>query len=76
MIIKIKGKKLGALMMEKCIEIAKTENLKFLWLTVWEENKTAVDFYFKWGFEICGHRYFKIGKKIDDDYMMKKDVSA
>jgi len=73
---RVKRKKLGSLMMEKCIEIAKNENCKFLWLTVWEENKTAIDFYFKWGFEICGHRYFKIGKKIDDDYMMKKELSS
>jgi ribosomal protein S18 acetylase RimI-like enzyme len=73
---KIKRKKLGSLMMEKSIEIAKKENCQFLWLTVWEENKAAIDFYYNWGFEICGHRYFKIGKKIDDDYMMKKDVLA
>ena len=71
---KIKGKKIGALMMQKCMDIAKNENRRFLWLTVWEENKTAIDFYFKLGFEICGHRYFRIGKKIDDDYMMKKEV--
>ena len=69
-----KGKKIGALMMQKCMDIAKNENRKFIWLTVWEENKSAIDFYFKWGFEICGHRYFRIGKKIDDDYMMKKEV--
>jgi diamine N-acetyltransferase len=73
---KVKGKKAGALMMQKCMEIAKKENRKFLWLTVWEENKEAIEFYYKWGFEICGHRYFKIGKKIDDDYMMKKELSA
>ena len=73
---KTKGKKLGALMMEKCIAIAENENYKFIWLTVWEENKHAIDFYFKWGFEICGHRYFKIGNKIDDDFMMKKTLSV
>ncbi|MEO5570740.1 MAG: GNAT family N-acetyltransferase [Bacteroidia bacterium] len=73
---KVKGKKLGKLMMERCLEIAKTENRKLLWLTVWEENKDAIDFYYKWGFEICGHRYFKIGKKLDDDYMMKKELSS
>lgn|SRR6185436_14085131 len=72
---KIKGKKIGAMMMQKCLDIAINENRKFLWLTVWEENKSAIDFYYKWGFEICGHRYFKIGKKIDDDYMMKKELS-
>ncbi|HKR06534.1 MAG TPA: GNAT family N-acetyltransferase [Bacteroidia bacterium] len=72
---KIKGKKIGALMMQKCMDIAKNENRKFIWLTVWEENKSAIDFYFKWGFEICGHRYFRIGKKIDDDFMMKKELS-
>lgn len=71
---KMKGKKAGALMLQKCMEIAKNENRKFIWLTVWEENKEAIEFYYKWGFEICGHRYFKIGKKIDDDYMMKKEL--
>ena len=26
------------------------------------KNKEAIEFYYKWGFEICGHRYFKIGQ--------------
>jgi ribosomal protein S18 acetylase RimI-like enzyme len=71
---KVKKKKAGALMMQKCIEIAKNEHYQFIWLAVWEENKEAIEFYHSWGFEICGHRYFKIGNKIDDDYMMKKQI--
>ncbi len=71
---KIKGKKVGAMLMEKCIAIAQSENYDSIWLGVWQENKTAIDFYFKWGFEIFGFKQFKIGNKVDDDFMMKKDL--
>lgn len=73
---KVKGQKIGALLMRKCIDIAKKDNRNVLWLTVWQENKEAINFYYKWGFEICGYKQFKIGNKIDDDFMMKKELSV
>lgn len=71
---KVKGKKVGASLMQKCIEIAKGENKKIIWLGVWQENKIAIDFYNKWGFGIFGVKKFIIGDKVDDDYMMKKKL--
>ena len=68
------GKKVGALLMQKCIEVAQNENCDTIWLGVWQENKTAIDFYLKWGFEIFGTKQFRIGNKVDDDYMMKKQT--
>lgn len=73
---KVKGKKVGALMMEKCIELVKKKNVNCIWLGVWQENKEAIDFYKKWEFEIFGYKQFKIGNKTDDDFMMKKNLSA
>lgn len=71
---KIKGKKVGSLLMKKCIEIAQSENYHSIWLGVWQENKTAIDFYHKWGFENFGYKQFKIGNKVDDDFMMMKKI--
>lgn len=72
---KVKGKKVGALMMEKCIELAKKKNINSIWLGVWQENIEAINFYKKWGFEIFGYKQFKIGNKVDDDFMMKKNLT-
>src|SRR5690606_20367188 len=33
-----KGKRIGKLLMEKAIEIAKDNNLNYIWLGVWEHN--------------------------------------
>lgn len=68
----IKGKKVGALLMQKCIDILLAEKRKVLWLGVWQENYDAIAFYKKWGFEIFGVKQFIIGNKVDDDYVMKK----
>jgi ribosomal protein S18 acetylase RimI-like enzyme len=68
----MKGKKVGAHLMEKCIEVAKQKNRNIIWLGVWQENKIAIDFYKQWGFETFGYKQFMIGDSIDDDFMMKK----
>lgn len=41
------GKKVGQLLYEKALEIAKAQKKKYLWLGVWEENPKAIRFYKK-----------------------------
>ena len=55
------GKKVGQLLFDKAIEIAKSKKVSYVWLGVWEENHRALAFYTKNGsFPPCiiltGHR--------------------
>ena len=63
--------KIGQVLFEKSLEIAKEKKLKFIWLGVWEENKRAIRFYEKNGFEIFGKHDFVLGKDVQTDLMMK-----
>lgn len=42
-----------------------------IWLATWTENKRAIRFYEKCGFEICGNDKFIMGKTVTCDYVMK-----
>ena len=64
------GKKLGKALMEKCIALAKHEHFEYLWLGVWQQNHTAINFYKKWGFEVIGVKQFIIGNEVNDDFVM------
>lgn len=63
--------KIGQILFEKSVEIAQEKNMKFIWLGVWEENKRAIRFYEKNGFEIFGKHDFVLGKDVQTDLMMK-----
>lgn len=41
------GKKVGQLLYNKAIQIAKEKNADYVWLGVWEENTRAINFYKK-----------------------------
>jgi len=66
------GKKVGQLLYEKALEIASEEGKKYIWLGVWEENKRAVSFYKKNGFEEFDKHIFRLGSEEQTDLMMKK----
>ncbi|KMQ64658.1 GNAT family acetyltransferase [Chryseobacterium angstadtii] len=65
------GKKVGQILYNKAIEIAIQENVDFVWLGVWRENKRAISFYKKNGFEEFDKHVFKFGDKEQTDIMMK-----
>ena len=50
--------KIGQVLFDKSLKIAKEKKLKFIWLGVWEENKRAIRFYEKNGFEVFGKHDF------------------
>lgn len=66
------GKKVGQLMFDKALEIARQQNKKYIWLGVWEENKKAVNFYTKNGFTEFDKHIFRLGNDEQTDLMMKK----
>lgn len=65
------GKKVGQLLYEKAIEIAKQKNADYVWLGVWEENPRAIKFYQKNGFVAFDKHLFKLGNEEQTDIMMK-----
>jgi len=65
------GKKIGQLLYNKAIEIAKEHQAQYVWLGVWEENHRALQFYKKNGFVQFDTHIFKLGNDEQTDIMMK-----
>lgn len=65
------GKKVGQLLYNKAIEVAKERNADFVWLGVWEENQKAINFYKKNGFIEFDQHKFVLGDDEQTDLMMK-----
>jgi ribosomal protein S18 acetylase RimI-like enzyme len=69
------GKKVGQLLFDKAIEIAKERHVAYVWLGVWEENKKAIQFYTKNGFVEFDQHVFVLGEEAQTDIMMKLELS-
>jgi ribosomal protein S18 acetylase RimI-like enzyme len=65
------GYKIGQLLFEKAISIARSMEKKYVWLGVWEKNKRAIAFYTKNGFKVVDQHLFKLGDDVQNDYLMK-----
>ncbi|MEO6316396.1 MAG: GNAT family N-acetyltransferase [Chitinophagaceae bacterium] len=68
------GRGVGQALMEACIGIAKEKNKQVVWLGVWEENKRAITFYQKFGFERFSAHDFVLGDDVQTDWLMKKII--
>ncbi len=68
------GKKVGQILYEKAIDIAKQMNASYVWLGVWEENPRAINFYKKNGFVEFDKHIFKLGDDDQIDIMMKLHI--
>jgi len=69
------GKKVGQLLYEKAIGIAKHKMVDAVWLGVWGENPRAIRFYEKNGFREFDNHIFKLGNKEQTDILMKLDLN-
>jgi ribosomal protein S18 acetylase RimI-like enzyme len=65
------GKKVGQLLFERALAIAKNKKVDFIWLGVWEENHRAIQFYTKNGFVEFDKHIFLMGDEEQTDIMMK-----
>lgn len=68
------GKKVGQILYQKAIEIAKEKNANYVWLGVWEENHRAINFYKKNNFVEFDKHIFKLGDDEQIDIMMKLNL--
>jgi diamine N-acetyltransferase len=70
------GKKVGQVLYDKAIDIAKQTKANYVWLGVWEKNPRAINFYKKNGFIEFDKHIFKLGKDEQTDIMMRLNVSG
>lgn len=68
------GKKVGQLLYNKAIEVAKEKKVDYVWLGVWEENHRAIQFYTKNGFVEFDKHVFVLGNDAQTDIMMKLEL--
>lgn len=68
------GKGLGRALLEKALAIAKSRKAEYLWLGVWEKNSRAIGFYQKNGFIPIGIHPFPVGKDVQTDILMKRNL--
>ena len=65
------GKKIGQLLYDHALEIAKQGECDYIWLGVWEKNEKAIDFYTKNGLVEFDKHLFILGDDEQTDIMMK-----
>lgn len=65
------GKGVGRALILKCLEFAKANWHDTIWLGVWEDNTSAINFYRKFGFEKCGEHVFQLGENPQTDWLMQ-----
>tara|TARA_R110002094_G_scaffold1849_1_gene7708 strand:+ start:334 stop:861 length:528 start_codon:yes stop_codon:yes gene_type:complete len=69
------GKKVGQILYDKAIELAKEKSADYVWLGVWEQNPRAIRFYEKNGFVAFDKHLFKLGNDEQTDIMMKLNLN-
>jgi diamine N-acetyltransferase len=70
--IEMIGKGVGKALMQACIDLAKQQQKRIIYLGVWEKNERAIRFYTAWGFEKVGEHIFVLGRDVQRDWEMQK----
>lgn len=68
------GQKIGHLLYNQAVTLAKSMEKTFVWLGVWELNIKAIKFYERQGFEKFSTHIFRIGSDEQTDWLMKKMI--
>ena len=62
----------GAGLLSRCLDEAAKSGHDTIWLSVWEHNRKAQDFYRKWDFKPCGTIDFQFGNTVLTDIIMQR----
>ena len=68
------GKRIGQLLLQKAMDLAKEFQLNWVWLGVWDQNVNAIRFYERHGFVKFATHPFKLGDENQTDILMKKEL--
>jgi ribosomal protein S18 acetylase RimI-like enzyme len=71
---KVKGRRIGESLINRCFEIAKEKGFETVWLGVWDKNTAAQKFYEKIGMEKSVHPAFSDGKNEFINLVFAKDI--
>jgi len=69
------GRGIARVLMSACIAEARSRGAEALWLLVYQHNPRAIAFYEKRGFRKAGTAKFRLGKRVDDDWLMVRDLA-
>jgi ribosomal protein S18 acetylase RimI-like enzyme len=67
-------KKIGASLLEHCLDYATQQGFDVIWLAVWNENPKAIKFYERWGFITFDSQIFMRGNDAQTGLLMKKEL--
>lgn len=70
------GRGASAALMERALATAGAWGVRRVWLGVNQKNERAQRFYAKHGFEVEGTRTFRVGSRLENDYVMARSVPA
>jgi ribosomal protein S18 acetylase RimI-like enzyme len=68
------GRGIARVLMAACIAEARSRGADALWLLVYQCNARAIAFYEKNGFRRSGTAQFRMGSRVDDDWLMVRSV--
>lgn len=68
------GKRIGALMLQEIINLAKKMGKSYIWLGVWEHNPKAIRFYQRYHFQKFGEHPYYIGNDKQTDWLLRLDL--
>lgn len=69
------GKGVAQLLMDWAMETARADGAPALYLSVWSQNERAIAFYRRYGFVMAGTAPFAVGGRIDEDPVMRLDLT-
>lgn len=68
------GQHIGHVLLQYILAFAESNGYEWLWLIVWEENRQALRFYEKWGFEHFGYEDFQYGNIVTKDWVLRRRI--
>ena len=70
------GRGLARVLMSACIAEARSRGADALWLLVYQDNARAIAFYEKSGFKRAGSQPFRLGRRVDQDWLMVRVIAG
>lgn len=68
------NRKIGHGLMQQCIDTARAQGNKVVWLGVSEHNPGAISLYERWGFKKFGEHIFQLGTDPQTDWLMRLEL--
>ncbi|KZE88781.1 putative N-acetyltransferase [Agromyces sp. NDB4Y10] len=71
----VHGAGVAGALMETTLDAAARAAASVVWLGVNQENRRAIRFYEKQGFEVVGTKRFRVGDRLEHDYVLERPLA-